>query len=175
MVGVMSNRSEQFYGAQDIGKMFPEARPLTVAPFEQMGRRTDRQDYDREMVADHLRKPPGPDDFHELDPRTLHASQPSVTRGGVSHYMDNDYRDGTRPTYADQDMAGNRHPIVYRRSGLEGRPAQDIILSGHHRAAASLLQGRQFRARLIEGGWGPNRADEGPVDLTRRRPKLKDL
>lgn len=151
-------RAKEFYGAGDIDRVFPEQKPQTMVPWDQMGRRRDRQDYDRALVSDTVRKPPGPGDMHEFDPRSLRATQPSITRAGVAHYLEHDYRHGG-PTYADQDNVGNRVPVVYRRASLVGGESQDIILSGHHRAAASLLQGRQFRARLIEGPWGPMRGE----------------
>jgi hypothetical protein len=160
------SRAGEFFGAANdhsgggIERMFPEQKPLTMVPWDQMGRRKDRQDYDRQLVADTLRKPPTENEFHDLDPRNLRATQPSITRAGVSHYLSNDYREGG-PTYADQHDVGNQHPVVYRRAALDaGMPHQDILLSGHHRAAASLLHGDQFRARLIEGGWGPPRGKD---------------
>lgn len=149
-------RSAEFYGAGDIEKMFPESKPLTAVPWDQMGRRKDRQDYSRDLVAEHLRKLPGPEDIHEIDPRILHATQPSITRAGVQHYLQHDYRHGG-PTWADQHDIGNRIPLVYKREDLYGREPQHILLSGHHRAAATLLQGRQFRVRMIEGPWGEMR------------------
>lgn len=169
-----SQKAHRYFGSNDIDHLFPDGKPLTVVPWEQMGRRKDRQDYDRGLVRATLAKPPSEHEFEEIDPRTLHATQPSIVRDGVSHYLEHDYRTGNRPTYADQDMVGNRHPVVYRRADLHGREPQNLLLSGHHRAAATLLQGRQFRARVIEGGWGPMRTDD-PPSLVREHPKMKDI
>lgn len=172
-----SQKAHRHFGTNDVDRLIPPDGPgLAPVPWEQMSRRRDRGDYDRDLVAEHLRKRPEQSDFEELDPRDLRATQPSVTRAGVHHYLQNDYRTGNQPTFADQQSVGNRHPIVYRRADLHGGEPQHLLLSGHHRAAASLLQGRQFSARIIEGGWGPERAKEsGPVDLQRKRPRLRDI
>lgn len=151
-----SQKAHRFFGSNDIDHMFPEGKPVTVVPWEQMGRRRDRQDYDRELVHGMLAKPPQEHEFHLVDPRDLHATQPGITRAGVMHYLGDDYR-RTGRTYADHDQAGNRHPVVYRREDLHGRDPQNLLLSGHHRAAAALLTGQQFRVRLVEGPWGPMR------------------
>jgi hypothetical protein len=50
-----------------------------------------------------------------------------------------------RPS-ADQYAEANRFPIVV--PDRDGRP---IILSGHHRTAAALIEGRPVRARIVAG------------------------
>jgi len=78
-----------------------------------------------------------------LDPRTLWASQPYVTRAGVEHYLGPVwFRTGR--TYADQDQAFNRLPVVERRSN-----GTDVLLGGHHRSCAALLAGRPVLARCV--------------------------
>jgi len=52
----------------------------------------------------------------------------------------------TGETYADKDNIGNQMPVVYNKSN-----GQNVLLSGHHRAQAALLQGRQFDARQVYG------------------------
>jgi hypothetical protein len=169
------SRAEQFYGAgkEHIDRMFPDGAPTTMVPWPQMGRRKDREDYDRGLVHGELSKPPNELALRPVDPRGLHATQPSILRQHVQHYLGDEYELHGR-TSADQHMAGNAHPVVYRRAGLDGAASQDIILSGHHRAAAALLQGKELHARLIEGGYGPERGT-GPASLTRATPRLRNL
>jgi hypothetical protein len=143
------SRLEQFWGSHDIDRMFPGGAPVTSVPWEQRGRRKTNQDYDQTRVQAVLLKP----HEHELvdvDPRLLRASQPSVTRAGVQYYMGHEY-EHTGRTFADHASPGNQYPIVYHRE------AQRFLLSGHHRAAAALLQGRQFKGYVVEGPWGPRR------------------
>lgn len=146
-------RSEEFakasnlHGTHDIGALFPDTAPLTSAPWPSARRLKSRGDYDKGLVKDVLSAPPVVED---VDPRYLHRTQPSITRAGVQHYMD-PANQATGKLFADQASAGNRIPVVYSRDG------EDLLLSGHHRAAAALLQGRQFKARRIVGGWGAPR------------------
>lgn len=135
-------------GSNDINALFGDA-PKTPIPWDRAGRRKDREDFDQPRVNAVLMHP----DRHEIvsvDPRELHATQPEITRGGVQYYSGDEYRKTGR-TFADHEQAANRVPIVYNREG------KDILLSGHHRAAAALLSGDQFRAFHIEGPWGPER------------------
>lgn len=166
----------QRHGAQGaVDRVFHDEAPITTVPWDQMGRRRDRGDYDRELVADELRKPASEVSLSSVDPRNLHATQPMITRGGVSHYMGPEYAQTGR-TFADHEMVGNVHPVVYRRPSLTGGEPQNLILSGHHRAAAALLQGNQFHARVIEGPWGPMRGSEPATpSLERQRPKLRSI
>jgi hypothetical protein len=71
-----------------------------------------------------------------------------VTRSGVEYYSGQEY-DRTGETFADNEKAGNRFPVVYSRND-----GTNIILSGHHRATAALLQGRPLRAINPSGGYG---------------------
>jgi hypothetical protein len=82
--------------------------------------------------------------MRDLDPRNLHASQPWVTQEGTSYYMGDTYRK-TGQTFRNMDQPGNRFPVVY--TDTQGR---NQIISGHHRATADLLNGRQLRAIHIE-------------------------
>lgn len=116
---------------------------VTPAPWPRAGRDKRRRPFDQGLVDAAIREP----NFRDMDPAQLHSTQPSVTRAGVDYYMGDEYeRTGT--TYADMGSAGNRHPVVYNREGT------NMLLSGHHRAAAALLKGQQFRANYVEGGWG---------------------
>jgi hypothetical protein len=135
------SRTESLYGAGHVDALFNE-NPITSVPFPQAGRRKDRKDYDEDIVNEAVRG----QKTVKVDPRTLHATQPSVTRAGVQHYLS-----GATEPYADAHKAGNKTPVVYSREG------RNVLLSGTHRATAALLQGRQFDAILAEGPWGPPR------------------
>lgn len=166
------SRAEQFYGANDINRMFPDGAPTTVVPWDRAGRRKDREDYDRGALHAELSKPVDERALHDVDPRYLHAYQPGITRGGVQHYLTDEYHLSGR-TFADHEMVGNQHPVIYRRAGLDGAATQNMILSGHHRAAVALLRGDPLRARVVEGGWGPERG--GPAQLEREVPKIRGM
>lgn len=139
------SRLEKAYGSNDPKTLFGDA-PMTSAPWPRAGRRKDKKDYDQEKVHHALLNP---DQYPKqpLDPRTLHATQPNITRQGVSHYLE----DSSGKTFADQGNIGNKTPMVYDREGTQ------MILSGHHRAATALLRGEQFDAVVVKGGWGPAR------------------
>lgn len=138
------NLGAQFYGKQDIDALF-KGHPATVAPFRRAGGRKDRQNYDQSRVQATLRHPNPP--MESFNPRDLHITQGNVTRAGVQHYLS-----GAEGTYADSQQAGNKHPVVYKRE--DGR---NLLLSGTHRATAALLRGKQVRAVVVEGPWGPAR------------------
>lgn len=146
------SRADEFHGAKDLSRMFPEGKPVTIAPWPMAGRRKSVKDYDKGAVERAVADPSHP--VEDLDPRTLKSSQTGITRAGVEHYLGEDYS-RTGRTYADQQQPGNRIPVVYRRK--DGDRVEPIILSGHHRAAAALLAGRQFRAKVVDGGWGEPR------------------
>jgi len=89
----------------------------------------------------------------DVDPRGVRATQPSVTRPGVSYYLTTRYQ-RTGHTFADYHRVANRFPVVYQREDGE-----QLIISGHHRAAVALLNGKQLAARLVAGPWGPPRTE----------------
>lgn len=143
-----SARQHDLYG-QGIDRMFPEGATDTVAPWPQAGRKKTVQDYDKDLVT---RSITHPHEFsvEELDPRELHSMQPKVTRAGVSHYVQHG-QEGE--TFDNDHRLGNDLPRVYHRIDDN----QKLILSGHHRAAAALAEGRPFKAMVIRGGWGSPR------------------
>lgn len=143
---------DQFYG-RGFDHLFPEgSAPITTVPFPRASRRKNQSPWEEGKVHEALRQPPQP---VEVDPRTLHASQPMVTSEGVKHYMSGEY-ERTGRTFADQHVAGNRMPVVYERENTQGVKT-NVILSGHHRAAAALVQGKNLRAIVVKGGWGAKR------------------
>jgi len=138
---------DQFYGAQKLDSLFPRNLLRTIAPFPAASRRKDVQDYDPDIVRDSLNNPPKE---QGIDPRTLRSTQPSLTRAGVAHYLGRQWNPGDE-TFADKVNPGNESPFVYQREG------QNVLLSGHHRAAAALLRGEDLQARVVSGPWGPPR------------------
>jgi hypothetical protein len=131
--------------------LFPEGSAgKTTPPFPAAGRSKRQSPYDQELVHKTLAGSPGTE---AIDPRSLHSTQSWVTREATAHYMKPENRaKGT--LFADQHDPGNQHPVIYSRHEGEGREPTHMLLSGHHRATAALLQGRQFTGIRIEGGWG---------------------
>jgi ribosomal protein S18 acetylase RimI-like enzyme len=138
---IHEERHARAWGSNDRDTLFPDGAVKTSAPWPAMGRRKDVKDYDHDAVREMLKNPP---ELTPVDPRTLHATQPSITRHGVGHYLS-----GAEGTFADHGNPGNEHPVVYHRED-----GQSLLLSGHHRAAAALLRGEPLMARQIHGPWG---------------------
>lgn len=135
-------RTHRLYASNDLVKMFGGA-PSTTAPWDTAPRsKTGPGTFDRIAVANVLSRPP---QLREFDPRHLHATQPSVLRHIVSHYLEGDY-ERTGNTFADQHNVGNKYPVVYTN-----HRGMNIILSGHHRASAALLRGQPLLARHVRG------------------------
>lgn len=152
----MTLNPDQFYGTKDIEKMFPGGALTAPSPWPRASRRKRQDSYDKDIVTDRLVKAVGgDDDLEDVDPRTLHATQSTITRGGVAYYLNNDQFERTGRTFADPGDVGNRHPFVYDRDD-----DQRMLLAGHHRAAAALLKGENLRARRVEGPWGKSRRQE---------------
>jgi hypothetical protein len=144
----MSEKLNRLYGKNDVKALFGDS-PKTVTPFPMAGGRKDVHDVEHDKVKEVMLHP----EKHQMvdfDPRTLTATQPEVTRAGVSHYMS-----GSKELYADKGNAGNQRSMVYSRTA--NNRTQHLILSGTHRATTALLQGEQFKAVHIEGGYGPAR------------------
>lgn len=149
-------RAEQFWG-QGIESLFPEgAFERRVVPWDQAHQLKHFGNYDQSLVADALRRPPV---LQEIDPRTLRATQPHILRGGVEHYLTDEYHK-TGQTFEQGQRRGNEYPFIYRREPSPANPdsgVQNLILAGHHRSAAALVQGRPLRAIIVEGPWGAPR------------------
>ena len=135
--------------AADPDTLFGDA-PTAPTPWPNAGRSKSRRDYDPDVVKDAIANPEH-HHLQDIDPRDLRSTQPAITRGGVQHYL-SDHYDRTGETFADHGNPGNRRPVVYRRED-----GQNLLLSGHHRATAALLQGRPLQAVVVHGPWGPDR------------------
>lgn len=143
-----SARASRAWGSGRVDLLFGDG-PVAPTPWSQMSRRRSHADYDLGVLSELLDEPPV---LTEIDPRGLRSTQPALTRPGVAYYLTRAYVTTGR-TYADYDRTANRYPVVYRRED-----GQDLIISGHHRAAAALLDGCPLSARLVGGPWGPPRA-----------------
>jgi hypothetical protein len=143
---------DRLYGSHDIEAMFPEGISKTSVPWQQAGRSTKNRSYENEKVGRTLSTQATTRDLTEFDPRTLRANQPHLIRPAVQHYMGRQFEEHGA-TFEQGQNAGNKWPVVYTRHSDEHED-QHIILSGHHRAASSLLRGRPLWARHVEGGWG---------------------
>lgn len=148
---MISRQFAHLYGSGDLDAVFPDEMLRRPAIWDRGGRRIKIKDYDQNLVDDILRRPP-----HEsrrlVDPRDLHATQSELTRSGVKYYLGDTYW-RTGRTFADQHNPGNIMPVVYFRED-----GQNLILSGHHRAAAKFLRGEPLEVRGVHGPWGPPRS-----------------
>lgn len=131
--------AKRLYGAGSSEPLF-KGFPKVPAPWPRAGRRKSGSPYDLDLIHESLRGGPNMED---VDPRFLHATQPSVLMEHVNYYLGRDYQ-LTGRTARDQAVNVNQVPRLYVR------PDDRIdILSGHHRATASLLHGGQFKAHVI--------------------------
>jgi GNAT superfamily N-acetyltransferase len=144
---------ERLFGAP-LDVLFPETGgPTRTAPFPRAGRHKRFQDYDHDLVQSVLADPAEKARLSQMvDPRRLSSTQPSIVRGALDYYLTDEYA-RTGKTFEAGDNIGNEFPVVYVRDNGNGTKVA-MILSGHHRASAALLQGRPLRAIVIEGGYG---------------------
>ena len=142
----MAGRTEEFYGAHSIDALFPHGALTTTVPWQQSGPTKTHRAFDVHAVHEALTNP---DRFktQNLDPRPLRATQPGLQRPAAKYYLDDDTYRRTGETFADKGKAGNQTPVVFHNQDTDHL----AILSGHHRAAASLLRGDQFKAIVVSG------------------------
>jgi hypothetical protein len=128
-------------------EMFPpDAGPVRPVPFNRAPRSKKLMPHQSELVEEAIEL----GRTQLVDPRVLLATQTGVTRPGVRFYLGERFA-RTGDTYqADRDP-GNRLPLVYIRDGTDA-----MILAGHHRATAALIQ--PLEAIVVAGPWGPSRS-----------------
>lgn len=132
----------RLYGTGDLDKMFGGS-PTTTTPWSRVSAsKTMKNGFPAAVIADAIANLKYTTEA--LDPRTLRATQTGITRDGVNYYMGTAY-DETGTTYADGHSQVNEFPTVYRK-----RNGQLAIVTGHHRFAAGLLQGKPVVARIID-------------------------
>ncbi len=130
---------------------------VRAVPFPRAFRTRHARLYDPASVSRVLCRPPV---LEEVDPTRLWANQPLITRPGVAYYLSDEYA-RTGRTYADFDQRANRYPLVHRRTHPRTGEDQLVILSGHHRSTAALIEDRPVLARIV---------DDSVVETNFRRP-----
>ena len=140
-VTVSSSTSDSraaWWGCGDLDLCFKGAAK-TIVPWPSAGRRKGEPRTPVANVEHLLTAPPR---LHEVDPRTLHASQPWVLRTHAGYYLTGEW-ELTGRTSADMHSSANRYPTFAERSG------QLVIITGHHRSLAALIRGQPVLARIV--------------------------
>lgn len=136
----LSAESIERVAGKGLDALFRHDAITTTTPWPSAPRMKGKPAYDTELVKRELAKPPV---LESVDPRLLHSTQPGIAREHVAYYLTDEYK-RTGRTSADQGNAANAFPVVYQRA--DGRM---VILTGHHRAAAALVSGRDLDARIV--------------------------
>jgi len=139
ITSLASESIERVHG-KGIKSMFPHGGLTTTTPWPSAPRMKGKPAYDSDLVQRELAKPAV---LEKVDPRLLYATQPGLAREHVDYYLSGAYEHDGK-TSADRSNSANAFPVVYVRN--DGRM---LILAGHHRAAAALLEGRDLEARMI--------------------------
>ena len=79
----------------------------------------------------------------DLDPRFMLSTQTYVVESHVRHYL-TDTWETTGRTSAEQGRSHNRWPLVWI-----DEQGHQILLGGHHRSLAALIQARMVRCRVL--------------------------
>jgi len=141
-------RSGGLWGCGDLEAFFKGAPQVNV-PWPSAGRRKSEPRIPasevKALVAGSAR-------LHEVDPRTLFATQPWVLRAHTDCYSTGEWEVSGR-TSADMHSFANRYPTFVERRG------QLIIATGHHRSLVALIEGRPVLARIAS-------SDAQPVAIT---------
>lgn len=111
-----------------------------VVPWPCPGRRKHEPLYDHELVGRFVSEQPR---LTEVDPTGLHATQTWVVRSHVDYYLSGEW-ERTGRTSADMHQRANRYPLIH----LDSR-GRLLILAGHHRSMAALIEGRPVLARVV--------------------------
>lgn len=142
----------RLWGCGSLEPVFHGA-PITTLPWPPVPRRKHALRVAPDLVEAVLAGPPH---LVDLDPRRLFATQRSVVHQHAAYYLTGEW-ERTGRTSADQASIANRYPLVVVD---RGRP---VIVGGHHRALAALVEGRPVRARV---------APAGPVTARAVTPRL---
>jgi hypothetical protein len=153
----LSGLSDALWACGDVDACFKGSTKVVV-PWPTAGRRKGESPSPLDGVAQLVARPAR---LHEVDPRALYASQPWVVREHVAYYLTGDW-EKTGRTSADMHSAANRFPTLADRRG------QLVIVTGHHRSLAALIQGRPVLARVARA------AEVPPVAITPHISVSKD-
>ena len=131
---------ERLFGADGVDAAFPNQAVKAVCPFPRAGHvrngLTPHQRFTPELMA-------SPVHLTEVDPCRLWSSQGWVVRQHAAYYLNGAWeRSGV--TSADRESASNRWPVV-----VIDHLDRPVIVAGHHRSLAALLQRRPLVARVF--------------------------
>lgn len=127
----------RLFGCGDLGQLFGQ-HPQVIAPWPRAPRSKATPAFDRDAIGRLLRAPV---ELEEVDPRELWASQPWVLRRHAEHYLTQTW-ERTGRTSADAHVELNRFPVIF----VDHRQ-RSVIIAGHHRATAALVEGRPLMIR----------------------------
>ncbi len=130
---------DRLWGCGDLDQLFAGGADRTATPWRQAGRPKNESRFDHDAVVSMLNQPVN---LVEFDPREVWAHQPGIVRHHVRYYTTGQW-EVSGHTSADHFKEANRFPVIV--PDYRGRP---LILSGHHRTAAALIEGRPVRARV---------------------------
>jgi hypothetical protein len=129
---------ERVWGCGDPDELFGVS-PRTTTPWVRGGKDKRGATYDLAAVQALCANPV---DLVDIDPREVRCTQPWLLREHVEYYLTGQWELSGR-TSADQHREENRFPII-----VADRLGRLVILTGHHRTAAALIEGRPVRARI---------------------------
>ena len=129
--------ADRYWGCGDLDALFGEHSQV-IAPWPRAPRHKSQPAFDRTEIGQLLRRPV---DLAEIDPRDLWSSQPWVLRRHADHYLTGRW-ERTGKISADGHAELNQFPVV-----VLDHCQRSVIVSGHHRATAALVEGRPLLVR----------------------------
>lgn len=130
---------ERVWGCGGLDKVF--GGDIATVPWPRAPRGALGRDGLAALVSRLIGTPPA---LVDVDPRTLWANQPSVVRHHAAYYLTGQWERTGAPS-ADLEAPLNRYPVVV--SDPRGRK---LIVAGHHRSLAALIEGRPVRCRVVD-------------------------
>lgn len=134
----VSEAAAHVWGCGDLASVFNSA--MRVVPWPSAPQRKGQPVVASEDVGRLITGPPA---LADLDPRAMFATQTFCVASHVGYYLGSEWP-RTGRTSADPGKFANRYPLVW--VDPDGR---QILLGGHHRSLAALIQGRPVRCRVL--------------------------
>lgn len=135
-----SDRATALWACGALERAFPGGGGRTVVPWPSAPRQRGRKVVDDPDV---LRLLVGPPTVADLDPRRMYATQTFCVSSHVAYYRTGVW-ERTGQTSADRGRAHNRYPLVW-----VDNVGRQILLAGHHRSLAALIDSRPVRCRVL--------------------------